>query len=105
MSGVPLVRERRVMVNGAPLQCLQINDFQMVTFPGEFICEIGVAVKEAMGGAGGAYPCVASLTADSIGHILPPEEYRRSGYEVAASFYGETHGTLMQEKAIALIAA
>ncbi len=86
----------------APLYALRVNDFQMITFPGEPICEIGGAIKEVMRGAGVAYPCVASLTTDSIGYILTPEEYRRSGYEVTASFYGETLGTLMQEKAIAL---
>lgn len=86
----------------APVGALRVNDFEMVTFPGEPICEIGVAVKEAIGKAGIKHSCVASLTNDHIGYILTPAEYQQSGYEATASFYGEGLGPLMQEQAIAL---
>lgn len=86
----------------APLYSLRINDFQMVTFPGEPVCAVGVAVKDAMRDAGVKHPCVAALTGDYIGYILPAEEYHRSGYEVTASFYGDGLGALIEAEAIAL---
>ena len=62
----------------------------MVTFPGEPICELGLAVKDALRKAGIAHPCVAALTTDEIGYILTKAEYQKSGYEVTASFYGDS---------------
>jgi hypothetical protein len=72
----------------APLYALRMNGFQMMTFPGEPICELGLAVKDVLHKAGIAHPCVAALTTDEIGYILTKEEYQKSGYEVTASFYG-----------------
>ena len=83
----------------APLYTLRVNDFQMVTFPGEPICAIGTAVKETMRESGIKHPCVASLTSDHIGYILSAEEYDRSGYEVTASFYGSGLGALLLDEA------
>ncbi|HOH29431.1 MAG TPA: hypothetical protein PLC40_07140, partial [Candidatus Hydrogenedentes bacterium] len=83
----------------APLYVLRINDFAMVTFPGEPICVIGTATKDALRAAGIKHPCVASLTTDAIGYILTAEEYARSGYEVTASFYGDGLGALLLEEA------
>ena len=83
----------------APLGALRVNDFQMVTFPGEPICAIGTAVKDEMRAAGIKYPCVAALTNDHIGYILTPEEYNQSGYEATASFYGDSLGPLIQGEA------
>ena len=57
-----------------------------------------MAVKDVLREAGIAHPCVASLTTDHVGYVLTPEEYRESGYEVTASFYGETLGPLLLEK-------
>jgi len=89
----------------APLGALRVNDFQMITFPGEPICLIGSAVKDEMRNAGIAHPCVTSLTNDGIGYILTPDEYNQSGYEVTASFYGDSLGPLLQEKATELAKA
>ena len=86
----------------APIYALRINGFEMVTFPGEPICELGLAVKEALRTAGIANPCVAALTTDEIGYILTQKEYRKSGYEVTASFYGEDLGQLLLDRAMAL---
>lgn len=86
----------------APLYALRVNDFALVTFPGEPICELGLAVKASLRKAGVAHPCVAALTTEEIGYILTKEEYRKSGYEVTASFYGETLGALLLERAQAL---
>lgn len=89
----------------APLGALRVNNFQMITFPGEPICAIGTAVKDAMRNAGIKYPCAAVLTNDHIGYILTPEEYDQSGYEATASFYGDGLGPLIQEKATELARA
>ncbi len=89
----------------APLYALRLNQFEMVTFPGEPICELGAAVKTALRQAGIAHPCVAALTTDEIGYILTAEEYHKSGYEVTASFYGDSLGQVLVEHAKALGAA
>ena len=89
----------------APIYALRINDFQMMTFPGEPICELGVAVKETLRKKGVRYPCVASLTTDSIGYMLTEKEYHESGYEVTASFYGDGLGELMLGEVTALACA
>jgi neutral ceramidase len=86
----------------APLYALRVNGFEMVTFPGEPICELGTAVKDALRNAGVAHPCVAALTTDGIGYILTKEEYHKSGYEVTASFYGDGLGQLLLDRAKAL---
>lgn len=86
----------------APLYGLRINDFQLMTFPGEPICAIGTAVKAALQQAGIAHACVASLASDHIGYILTADEYEKSGYEVTASFYGPDLGAQLQQQAIEL---
>jgi len=86
----------------APLYALRLNDFAMVTFPGEPICEIGLSVKKVLANGGIKNPCVAALTTEHIGYILTPEEYRESGYEVTASFYGETLGDVLLANATEL---
>ena len=83
----------------APMYALRLNQFEMVTFPGEPICELGLGVKATLREAGIAHPCVAALTTDEIGYILTREEYRKSGYEATASFYGEGLGELLLEHA------
>jgi hypothetical protein len=86
----------------APLYALRVNGFEMVTFPGEPICELGTAVKDALRSAGITHPCVAALTTDGIGYILTKEEYHKRGYEVTASFYGDGLGQLLLDRAKAL---
>lgn len=83
----------------APLYALRVNNFEMVTFPGEPICELGQAVKDTLRQAGIAHPCVAALTTEEIGYILTKAEYRRSGYEATASFYGDDLGQLLLDRA------
>jgi neutral ceramidase len=86
----------------APIYALRLDDFEMVTFPGEPVCELGLAVKDALRQAGITHPCVAALTTDEIGYILTMEDYRKSGYEVTASFYGEGLGQVLLDRAKAL---
>jgi neutral ceramidase len=86
----------------APIYALRVSDFELATFPGEPICAIGTAVKDALHQAGIKYPCVASLTSEHIGYILTTEEYQKSGYEATASFYGDGLGPFMQNEVTTL---
>jgi len=86
----------------APIYAFRVNDFQMMTFPGEPICQLGLAVKDALHKLGIGFPCVASLTTDSVGYILTKEEYQQSGYEVTASFYGDGLGQLLLDEVTTL---
>jgi hypothetical protein len=86
----------------APIYALRVNGFEMITFPGEPICELGLAVKDTLRKAGIAHPCVAALTTDQIGYILTKADYQKSGYEVTASFYGDSLGQLLLEHARSL---
>ena len=83
----------------APVYGLRINNFQLVSFPGEAICQLGLAVKDTMRKAGIAHPCVAGLTGDHVGYILTADEYAQSGYEVTASFYGDGLGQILVDAA------
>lgn len=76
----------------APLYGLRVNDFHMITVPGEPITAIGFAIKQALRNGGAGHPVIASTTNAHIGYILTKEEYALSGYEVTASFYGDTLG-------------
>jgi hypothetical protein len=77
-----------------PIYGLRINDFHLITIPGEPITAIGMAIKQALRTGGSSHPAIASTTNDHIGYILTKEEYALSGYEVTASFYGDTLGDL-----------
>ena len=79
----------------APLYLLRIDDFGVVSFPGEPITAIGQAAKEKLAALGVKHPVVVALTSEHIGYILTPEEYAKSGYEVTASFFGPTLGPVM----------
>ncbi len=86
----------------APIYALRVNDFELVTFPGEPACELGLAVKDALRQGGIRHPCVAALTTDEIGYILTNEEYHKGGYEATASFYGDGLGRVLLDHAKAL---
>jgi len=87
----------------APLFVFRVNRFMMVTFPGEPITRIGLALKNHMRDRGIAVPCVASLVNDHIGYILTAEEYNEGGYEATTSFYGPTLGPLLLDLATVFV--
>ncbi len=89
----------------APIYALRVDDFAIATFPGEAICEIGLSVKDSLRSAGIAHPCVACCVSEHIGYILTKEEYAESGYEVAASFYGDGLGKFMLDEVTTLAKA
>ena len=79
----------------APLYTLRLDDFAMSTYPGEAICQLGLAVKKTLHDTGIAYPCVSGLTSDYLGYILTKDEYHQSGYESTVSFYGDGLGDVL----------
>lgn len=83
----------------APIYGLRVNDFHMITVPGEPITAIGLAIKQALRDGGAGHPVIASTTNAHIGYILTKEEYALSGYEVTASFYGDTLGAVFVQQA------
>lgn len=83
----------------APLYLFRLDDFALISFPGEPITEIGLAAKDFLAKAGVKHPIVLALTGEHIGYILTPEEYEKSGYEVTASFYGPTLGPTLLKAA------
>lgn len=85
----------------APIYGLRVDEFLMMTYPGEPIAQLGLETKANLK-AQVDFPCVAALTSDHIGYILTKEEYAKSGYEVTASFYGDTLGGVMQAAVKAL---
>ena len=85
----------------APIYGLRVDGFQMMTYPGEPIAQLGMDAKASLKGKVD-FPCVAALTSDHIGYILTKEEYAKSGYEVTASFYGDTLGGIVQTAVKAL---
>ncbi|MCX8064790.1 MAG: neutral/alkaline non-lysosomal ceramidase N-terminal domain-containing protein [Candidatus Hydrogenedentes bacterium] len=87
----------------APIHGIRINSSAIITFPGEPISAIGLAVKQRMREKNIEHPVVVSLTNDLIGYILTEEEYSNSGYEVTASFYGSQLGALITQSAYTLI--
>lgn len=87
-----------------PLYGLRINDYCMITIPGEPITDIGIAIKEALREGGSSHPVIAACTNDHIGYILTKEEYHLSGYEVTASFYGDGLGEIFVREGAAFAA-
>lgn len=83
----------------APIYGLRVDDFHLITVPGEPITAIGLAIKQALRAGGANHPVIASTTNAHIGYILTKEEYALSGYEVTASFYGDTLGAVFVEGA------
>lgn len=86
----------------APLFALRINDFMMVTFPGEPACHLGLELKKRLREARVPYPCVAALVSDHIGYIPTREVYNAGGYETTSSFYGPDVGEMLLEEAASL---
>lgn len=84
--------------DATPLYGLQINDFHLITIPGEPITAIGLAIKQSLREGGSAHPVIVACTNDHIGYILTKDEYHLSGYEVTASFYGDGLGEVFLEE-------
>jgi neutral ceramidase len=81
---------------------LRLGDLLIVGIPGEMAASLGMKIKAEAGRLTGASnPVIGGLADAWISYMLPPEEYRKGGYESSVSFYGETLGETMVKGAIA----
>jgi neutral ceramidase len=81
---------------------LRLGDLLIVGIPGEMAASLGMKIKTEAGRLTGARnPVIGGLADAWISYMLPPEEYRKGGYESSVSFYGETLGETMVKGAIA----
>jgi hypothetical protein len=84
---------------------LRLGDLLVIGIPGEMAASLGMKIKsEAAKITGAKHPAIGGLADAWISYMLPPEEYRRGGYESSVSFYGETLGDTMVAGAIAGVA-
>jgi hypothetical protein len=91
--------------DAAPMFALRVDDFAMVSYPGEAICQFGLTIKQTLRDQGIAFPCISGLTSEYIGYILTKEEYHEGGYEATVSFYGDGLGQQLLDEALDLGAA
>lgn len=89
----------------APVCGLRIDDFLLITFPGEPMSAIGRAVKAHLRNRGVRCPWVAPLGNEFVGYILPAADYHRGGYEATVSFFGDALGVLLEAEATRLVDA
>ncbi|MGQ9572677.1 MAG: neutral/alkaline non-lysosomal ceramidase N-terminal domain-containing protein [Dehalococcoidia bacterium] len=63
---------------------VSINDAEIVTLPGQFLCALGLELKQQMKGT---YKFLFGLTGDDLVYVLPPEEWdpSRKGEEETLS--------------------
>jgi hypothetical protein len=77
---------------------LRVGDLLVLGVPGEMTARLGLEIKERAREATGAkYPVIGGLADVWVSYILPPDEYRKGGYEASVSFYGETLGPTIVE--------
>jgi hypothetical protein len=81
---------------------LRLGELLIVGIPGEMAAALGLKIKAEAGRITGAkHPVIGGLADVWTSYILPPEEYRRGGYESSVSFYGEKLGDTIVEGALA----
>lgn len=69
-------------------QALRLNNYVIVTIPGEAIVSIGLELKDLAQEKGYEKAFIFGLTNDHLGYILTEEEYWQGGYEAGACFFG-----------------
>lgn len=80
---------------------VRLGELAIVGVPGEMAAGLGLEVKAAVREQLGVrHVAVGGLADEWISYMLPPEEYRKGGYEASVSFYGETLGPQMVQAAI-----
>ncbi len=89
----------------ARVHVARLGDALAITIPGEAICEIGIALKDAARQQGAKAPFIAGLANTYCGYILTPEEYMKTedNYESGVSFYGPQFGPFLLNQFIPLI--
>jgi len=77
---------------------LRLGDLVVVGVPGELASGLGLRAKaEVRAATGAAVVAIGGLADEWVGYLLPPEQYRRGGYEASMSFHGETVGGAIVE--------
>jgi len=77
---------------------LRVGDLLVIGVPGEMTARLGLEIKHrARAASGAAAPVIGGLADVWLSYILPPDEYRKGGYEASVSFYGETLGPTIVE--------
>jgi hypothetical protein len=77
---------------------LRVGDLLVLGVPGEMTARLGLEMKDRARAATGARcPVIGGLADVWVSYILPPDEYRKGGYEASVSFYGETLGPTIVE--------
>lgn len=81
---------------------LRVGDLLVLGVPGEMTARLGLEIKERARTATGAKcPVIGGLADVWVSYILPPDEYRKGGYEASVSFYGKTLGPTIVEGVLA----
>lgn len=84
----------------AEIQAFRIGDAGLVSFPGEFFVETGLAVKRRSP----LHPTfLLGLANDYIGYIPTPEDYPEGGYEVSVARFGPSTAARWEDAAVRLL--
>jgi neutral ceramidase len=67
---------------------LRLDDIAMLTIPGEMFTEHSIEFKSRAKAEGIGTPLILGLANDSIGYMLPAEQYTKEGYETGMCVYG-----------------
>lgn len=77
---------------------LRVGDLLVLGVPGEMTARLGLEIKDKARAATGAKCAVIGGLADVwVSYILPPDEYKKGGYEASVSFYGDMLGPTVVE--------
>jgi len=72
-----------------PLMAVSAGEVVIMAIPLEAVSKIGLAMKSSAHGFGYNYPLVAGLANAHFGYCATPDEFKRGGYEVALTGFGE----------------
>lgn len=77
---------------------LNWGGLHLVTLPGEFTTDLGLAFRQAALSAGAKQAMVLGLTNDHLAYFVTPSEFWNGGYESCSTFYGESGGQKFVER-------
>lgn len=77
---------------------LRVGDLVILGVPGEMAAQLGLdAKKKVRQMTGASAVTIGGLADEWVSYILPPDEYRKGGYEASVSFYGDTLGSVIMD--------
>ncbi len=74
---------------------IRLDDVAMLTIPGEMFTELGMRFKNQASDMGVGTSMILGLANDSIGYMLPADEYPKEGYETGMCLYGPELGSVL----------